>query len=182
MIDDPAIAKEALDIILSASVDRRGYQMDMYQLQDADYCFVFGEETYTFSFIPNSYFCYGGEYHELGENRLVRIRDYLHENYDTSEPEEEEPQSEWYSEDAVLRTHFVDNGDEARSVTELFLNTGDACLTGYIEGAYDVLSVEKQPDGYVIRYTYGDFYSHEAIRSSRITVENGEMVIADMEE
>ena len=45
----------------------------------------------------------------------------------------------------------MDNGDEARSATELFLNTGDACLTGYIEGAYDVLSVEKQPDGYVIR-------------------------------
>ena len=64
-------------------------------------------------------------------------------------------------------------------MTELFLNTGDACLTGYIEGAYDVLSVEKQPDGYVIRYTYGDYYSHDAIRSSRITVENGEMVITD---
>ena len=54
MVDDPAIAKEALDIILSASVDRRGWQMDMYQLQDADYCFVFGEETYTFGFVPNS--------------------------------------------------------------------------------------------------------------------------------
>ena len=52
MIDDPAIAKEALDIILSASVDRRGYQMDMYQLQDADYCFVFGEETTPSALFP----------------------------------------------------------------------------------------------------------------------------------
>lgn len=52
---------------------------------------------------------------------------------------------------------------------------------GYTKpGAYEVLSVEKQPDGYVIRYTYGDFYSHDAIRSSRITVENGEMVITDI--
>lgn len=42
------------------------------------------------------------------------------------------------------------------------------------------MSVEKQPDGYVIRYTYGDFYSHDAIHSSRITVENGEMVITDI--
>ena len=66
-------------------------------------------------------------------------------------------------------------------MTELFLNTGDACLTGYIEGAYDVLPVEKQPDGYVIRYTYGDYYSHDAIRSSRVTVEDGEMVITDCE-
>ena len=42
------------------------------------------------------------------------------------------------------------------------------------------MSVEKQPDGYVIRYTYGHFYSQDAIRSSRITVENGEMVITDI--
>ena len=42
------------------------------------------------------------------------------------------------------------------------------------------MSVEKQPDGNVIRYTYGDFYSHEETRSSRITVENGEMVITDI--
>ena len=33
------------------------------------------------------------------------------------------------------------------------------------------------PDGYVIRYTYGDFYSHESIRCSRVTVENGKMII-----
>ena len=40
--------------------------------------------------------------------------------------------------------------------------------------------MEKQPDGNVIRYTYGDFYSHDAIHSIRITVENGEMVITDI--
>ena len=40
--------------------------------------------------------------------------------------------------------------------------------------------MEKQSDGYVIHYPYGDFYSHDAIRSSRITVENGEMVITDI--
>ena len=40
--------------------------------------------------------------------------------------------------------------------------------------------MEKQPDGYVIRYTYGDFYSHDGIRSSSITGENGEMVITDI--
>ena len=93
-----------------------------------------------------------------------------------------EPQSKWYGEDAVLKTKFLDNGDEARSLTELTLSAGGETLAGAIEGAYDVLSIDRQPDGYVIRYTYGDFYSHEAIRSSRITVENGEMVIADMEE
>ena len=54
------------------------------------------------------------------------------------------------------------------------------CLTGFMEGAYDVLSIEKQPDCYVIRYTYGDYYSHDTSRSSRITVENGEMIITDI--
>ena len=179
MIDDPAIAKEALDIILSASVDRRGYQMDMYQLQDADYCFVFGEETYTFGFVPNSHFYYDGQYYELRENRLAEVRNYLHEMASEAETAEE-PQSKWYSDDAVLETNFVDTGDEARSVTELTLSVGGETITGVIEGAYDVLSVEKQPDGYVICYTYGDFYSHEATRSSRITVENGEMMINDI--
>ena len=28
-------------------------------------------------------------------------------------------------------------------------------------------SIDKQMDGYVICYTYGDFYSHEATRGSR---------------
>lgn len=51
---------------------------------------------------------------------------------------------------------------------------------GIIEGAYEVLSVEKQPDGCVITYTYGDFYSHDTVRSSRLTVENGNMIITDM--
>ena len=53
------------------------------------------------------------------------------------------------------------------------------CLTGVNEGSCDVLSIDKQPDGHVICYTYGDFCSHEATRSSRITVENGEMLITD---
>lgn len=67
-----------------------------------------------------------------------------------------------------------------RSVTELTLSAGGKTLTGIIEGAYEVLSVEKQPDGYVITYTYGDFYSHDTVRSSRLTVENGNMIITDM--
>lgn len=180
VIDDPTIAKEALDIILDASVSRAGLQVDMYQLQCEDYRFAFGEETYTFSFVPDSYFCYGGEYYELGENQLVRMREELHENYGAAVPEKAEPQSKWYGDDAVFQTNFVDNGDEARSVTELTLSIGEECLTGAIEGAYDVLSVDKQPDGYVLRYTYGDFYSHDTIRVSRITVENGELVITDM--
>lgn len=40
--------------------------------------------------------------------------------------------------------------------------------------------MEKQPDGCVITYTYGDFYSHDTVRSSRFTVENGNMIITDM--
>ena len=161
------------NILLDAQVSKVGFQVDMVQYRYEEYCFVFGEETVTFGFLPHSYFCYDGQDYELGESRISAVCDSLHERAAEG--------TKWYGDDAELLTMFVDNGDEARSVTELFLNTGDACLTGYIEGAYDVLSVEKQPDGYVIRYTYGDFYSHDAIRSSRVTVEDGEMVITDCE-
>lgn len=78
-VDDPDIARQALDIILSTPVNRLGCQVDMYQLQYEEYRFTFGEETYTFSFVPHSYFCDGGQYYELGENRLGRMRDFLHE-------------------------------------------------------------------------------------------------------
>ena len=170
-IDDPGEAKKALNILLNAQVSKVGCQVDMAQYRYEEYCFVFGGETFTFGFLPHSYFCYNGQDYELRENRLSAVCDSLHARAEEA--------AQWYGDDAELLTMFVDNGDEARSVTELFLYTGDACLTGYIEGAYDVLSVEKQPDGYVIRYTYGDFYSHDTIRSSRITVENGEMIITD---
>ena len=179
MVDDPAIAKEALDIILNASVSKLGCQVDMYQLQYEEYCFVFGEETYTFGFVPKSYFCYDSKYYELGENRFAKVRNFLHEMMAEAETAME-PQPKWYSDEAELRTTFVDNGDEARSVTELTLSAGGECLTGFLEGAYDVLLVEKLTDGYVICYTFGDFYSHDTIRSSFITVENGEMIITDI--
>ena len=178
-VDDPATVKKALNIILSAAVDRRGCYIDMYRLEDEEYCFAFGEETYTFSFVPNSYFYYDGQYYELRENRLDEVRDLLHE-LTTATETAMGPRSEWYGDGAVLETKLMDNGDEARSLMELTLSVGEETLTGAIEGAYDVLSIDRQPDGYVICYTYGDFYSHEAVRSSRVTVENGEMIITDM--
>lgn len=180
-VEDPAIVKKALDIILNTSVSRRGCQVDMYQLQYEEYRFVFGEETYTLSFIPNSYFCYDSNDYELGENQLANLRNFLHEMTAEEEPVME-PRLKWYSDEAELRTTFMDNGDEARSVTELTLSADGECLTGFIEGAYDVISIDKQPDCYVITYTYGDFYSHDTIRSSCITVENGEMIITDIEQ
>lgn len=173
-IEDPTEAKKALDILLNAQVSKVGCQVDMVQYRYEEYCFVFGSETFTFGFLPHSYFCFNGQDYELGESRLTALCDSLHARAEEA--------AQWYGDDAELLTMFVDNGDEARSVTELFLYTGDACLTGYIEGAYEVLSIEKQPDCYEIRYTYGDFYSHDAVRSSRITVENGEMVITDIEQ
>lgn len=172
-IDDPTEAKKALNILLNAQVSKVGCQVDMAQYRHEEYCFVFGNETFSFDFLPHSYFCYNGQDYELGEHRLTSLCDSLHEMAAEAET------AQWYGDDAQLLTKFVDNGDEARSVTELTLTAEGETLTGAIEGAYEVLSIEKQPDGYVIRYTYGDFYSHDAIRSSRITVENGEMVITD---
>lgn len=174
VIDDPAVVKEALHIILSASVSKQGCQVDMAQYRYEEYRFVFGEESFTFGFLPHSYFCYNGQDYELGENRLQTLCDSLHEMAAEAET------AQWYGDGALLQANFVDNGDEARSVTELILSSQGETLTGVIEGAYDVLSIEKQPDGYEIRYTYGDYYSHDTVRSSFITVENGKMVITDI--
>lgn len=172
-IEDPTEAKKALNMILNAQVSKVGCQVDMAQYRYEEYCFVFGEETFTFGFLPHSYFCYNGQDYELGENRLSAVCDSLHAMAAET--------AQWYGDDTELVTKFVDNGDEARAITELTLYAGDEIITGVIEGAYEVLSMEKQPDGYVIRYTYGDYYSHDTIRSSFVKVENGEMVITDCE-
>ena len=78
-VDDPALAKTALNIILSAAVDKRGCQMNMNRLMSEEYSFSFGGESRAFRFVPDSYFCYDGRYYELGENRLAEVREFLHE-------------------------------------------------------------------------------------------------------
>lgn len=171
-VDDPALAQTVLSVLLSTPVHQPGICMDMAQLQSIDFRFAFGEDALTLTFVPNSYFCHDGKYFELGENQLSLLGDLLRGMV---------PSAKWYSDDAVLDTRFLDNGDEARSLTVLTLSVGDESLTGVLEGAYDVLSVARHPDGYVIRYTYGDFYHHDAIRTSRITVENGALVITPVD-
>ena len=121
-VDDPDIVKEALHTILCTAVSRQG------------------------CLLPHSYFCYEGQDYELGGNQMGRVCSLLHE-WAAQEEERMKPQSKWYGEDAVLETRFVDNGDEARSMLELTLSAGGKTLAGSIEGAYDVLSVEKRPDG-----------------------------------
>ena len=83
----------------------------------------------------------------------------------------------WFTDDAVFDAIFHDNGDEAPSVTEIVLSCQGKEISGYIEGAYDIISVDRESDCYIVTYTYGDFYSHDRQRQSRITVENGEMLI-----
>ena len=78
-IDDSGEAKKALNIILNAQVSKVGCQVDMVQYRYEEYCFVFGEETVTFGFLPHSYFCYDAQDYELGENRISAVCDSLHE-------------------------------------------------------------------------------------------------------
>ena len=78
-IDDPTEAKKVLNTILNAQVSKVGCQVDMVQYRYEEYCFVFGEETITFGFLPHSYFCYNGQDYELGENRISAVCDSLHE-------------------------------------------------------------------------------------------------------
>ena len=77
-IDDPTEAKKVLDMILNAQVSKVGCQVDMVQYRYEEYCFVFGKETFTFGFLPHSYFCYDGQDYELGENRISAVCDSLH--------------------------------------------------------------------------------------------------------
>lgn len=77
-IEDPGEAKKVLNTILNAQVSKVGCQVDMAQYRFEKYCFVFGEETFTFGFLPHSYFCYNGNDYELGENRISAVCDSLH--------------------------------------------------------------------------------------------------------
>ena len=66
------------NILLDAQVSKVGFQVDMVQYRHEEYCFVFGEETFTFGFLPHSYFCYNAQDYKLGENRLSNLCDSLH--------------------------------------------------------------------------------------------------------
>ena len=129
MVDDPAMAKKVPDIILRASVNKQGRQVDAAQYRYEEYRFVFAEEAFAFGFIPHSYFCCNGQDYELGENRLAKVCNAPHETAAEAEAAME-PQSRWYSDGAVLRTKFADNGDEAQSVTELTLTAGENASPG----------------------------------------------------
>ena len=79
VVDEPAVAARALELILSAAVDKCGCQMDMNRLMSEEYSFSFGGESRAFRFVPDGYFCYDGRYYELGENQLTEVREFLHE-------------------------------------------------------------------------------------------------------
>lgn len=82
-IEEPVEAKRILTILLDTPVSRVGCQVDMALLRYEKYCFFFGDETFTFTFLPHSYFCYGGEDYELGANRLTELSNSLHEMAET---------------------------------------------------------------------------------------------------
>lgn len=83
IINDATEAKRILTILLNTPVSRVGCQVDMAQLRYEEYCFFFGDESFTFTFLPYSYFCYGGQDYELGANRLAELSVSLHEMAET---------------------------------------------------------------------------------------------------
>lgn len=175
-ISDPSVAGEIFGLILDTKVYNRGECIDMYVMRYEDFEFNSDSESFRFSFIPNSYFCYNSLYYDIYESKPDKIRDII-EEYRISE----NPDYRWFTDNADIDAYFYDNGDEARSVTEIILSCYGEEISGYIEGAYDILSVDKGTDYYLITYTYGDFYSHDKQRQSRITVENGEMIIENID-
>lgn len=175
-LSDESAVSEILGLILDIKVNNMGEYVDMYVMKYEDYLFNSDSETLSFSFVPDSYFCYNGMYYEIYDSKLGRIRSII-EEFKLSD----NPDLCWFSDDAYLDTVFYDNGDEARSVTEVIIYCGDSEVSGYIEGAYDIISIGREPDCYLVTYTYGDFYSHDRQRQCRITVENGEMLIESID-
>ncbi len=171
-LSDELAVSEILGLILDIKVSNMGEYVDMYVMKYENYLFDSDGDSLCFSFVPDSYFCYNNMYYEIYESKLGRIRSII-EEYTLSD----NPDLCWFTDDAHLDTNFYDNGDEARSVTEIVIYCGNSEVRGYIEGAYDIISVDRESDCYIVTYTYGDFYSHDRQRQSRITVENGEMLI-----
>lgn len=174
-ISDESAVSDIFALILDIKVNNQGEYVDMYVMRYEDYLFNSDSETFSFSFVPDSYFCYNGLYYEIVDSNLNRNHNIIEECRIS-----ENTDSCWFSDDAVFDAVFHDNGDEALSVTEIVISCEDNEVRGYIEGAYEILSVNREPDCYLVTYTYGDFYSHDKQCQSRITIENGEMIIEDL--
>lgn len=176
-IYDEDIIEQTLAVILDTKVLKQGCQVDMYVYKNATYEYVYDDHTITFSFIPYSYFQYDGQSHEITESQMQSLSNLL------GDVETEGPGTQSSAADDIpeIETNFIDNGDEARSVTLITVHTENGDIEGYIEGAYDILSITKEAGYYDIEYLYGDFYSHEEKRRSRITIEDNNMVITELD-
>ncbi|MGN1405094.1 MAG: hypothetical protein ACI4WM_02385, partial [Erysipelotrichaceae bacterium] len=150
-VKDSKFIKKTLDTILNTKINSKGEYVDMYQYKDIDYCFYYGDDSFTFSFVPDSYFYYDGLYYEVKESSMSKIREYLHQLSVKTDS------TLWYSNETDFEYEFIDNGDEARSLIRISLTLYNHTLEGYIEGGYDVLNVDREADKYIIEYTYGDF-------------------------
>ena len=45
-----------------------------------------------------------------------------------------------------------------------------------------MISVDREADKYIVEYTYGDYYSHDAVKKCEITVGNDGLIISDIME
>ena len=44
------------------------------------------------------------------------------------------------------------------------------------------MRLHREADKYIVEYTYGDYYSHDAVKKCEITVGNDGMIISDIME
>lgn len=92
-INDTNQISKVLNLILKTKIINQAEHVDMYWINYDDYRFDFDENTYTFSFLSDSYFCFNGAYYEIIEGDLDQISSLI-SLYDT--PGLDEPISEWY--------------------------------------------------------------------------------------
>lgn len=78
-ISDKSVVSEILNYILDIRVYNRGESMEMYVMRDEIYRFNSDSESFSFSFVPDSYFYYNNMYYEIYNNNLDKIHNIIEE-------------------------------------------------------------------------------------------------------
>ena len=65
---------------------------------------------------------------------------------------------------------------------EKILVNGKSVKASYLVKMDDVISVDREVDKYIVEYTYGDYYSYDAVKKCEITVGNDGLIISDIME
>lgn len=149
--------------------------------------FSWGDTGYWFAFSTTEYFSLNNLCYEIADrsplkaamNRAQEYIDYMNSQPEGAEQKADEPVAyPGITEgNRIERVDVYHNGDEAPDCMELTVNIGGQSYTAYLDGAYEILDSSWDGDRLTVVFRSGDFYSHEAISTVILHVENGEIVM-----